>query len=322
MTALAYSIKEIEAHHGLTVDQDLDTAQLRSLLTEAIEENGADPARSQAHLHARLLATGENVFCRGHLRGSLTLQCQRCLEPAIAPVDADLNLTFVPTNSRLASLADQFAMPGQRHGKPAHGKPGHDDKAGAKGHGKPEPKLPRHSKDLPPGPPRGGDQGILARRQNASPTGTARPVGDKGQGPRSGGPAKGRDQRAGGPPDQRNQHSASGGSGPRKGPADGPARATVPRSVAAPSVAIADPADPDDLDYAHHDREVVDLSGIVREYLLLSIPITALCREDCQGLCPSCGVDMNKTPCDCERQVTLSPFAALKNLDLDPSPRR
>ena len=75
-----------------------------------------------------------------------------------------------------------------------------------------------------------------------------------------------------------------------------------------------DPFDPDDVDYAHHDREVVDLRPVIREHLLLSLPITVLCQEDCRGLCPSCGTDLNSSTCACERAVTLSSFAALANL--------
>lgn len=244
MTSLVFPIKEIEARHGLTIDKDLEPALLRALLTEAIQENGADPDRSQAHLHARLLATGENVYCRGHLRGALVLQCQRCLEPAVAPIDAALNLTFVPQSSRLSALADPFAGTGApASAGRGEGRPGKAHAAEAHGHA-------HGHKDKP-------------RR---------------------------------GPADPRAHH---------KGQDD-------PKGTL-----IIDPDDPDDLDYAHHDREVVDLSGIVREYLLLSIPITTLCREDCKGLCPSCGADLNKTQCGCEREVHLSPFAALKNLDLN-----
>lgn len=72
--------------------------------------------------------------------------------------------------------------------------------------------------------------------------------------------------------------------------------------------------DPDDVDYAHHDREVVDLRDVLREQLLLAIPITVLCKEDCKGLCPTCGADRNSTECGCETTISLSPFAVLKNL--------
>lgn len=43
----------------------------------------------------------------------------------------------------------------------------------------------------------------------------------------------------------------------------------------------------------------IDLRPIVREELLLAVPSFLLCREDCAGLCPNCGVDLNQGPCGC-----------------------
>lgn len=75
-----------------------------------------------------------------------------------------------------------------------------------------------------------------------------------------------------------------------------------------------DPFDPDDIDYAHHDGETVDLGPVLRDYILLDLPITVVCREDCQGLCPSCGQNRNQGTCPCRPISPLSPFAALKDL--------
>jgi uncharacterized protein len=77
-----------------------------------------------------------------------------------------------------------------------------------------------------------------------------------------------------------------------------------------------DPEDPDDVDYAHHDRESVDLGPLLREQIVLAMPIAVVCREECRGLCPVCGVDRNIETCSCEPNVSMSPFAALKNLKL------
>lgn len=43
----------------------------------------------------------------------------------------------------------------------------------------------------------------------------------------------------------------------------------------------------------------LDLRPAIREQWLLSVPRYALCREDCQGLCPTCGADLNAGPCAC-----------------------
>jgi uncharacterized protein len=74
--------------------------------------------------------------------------------------------------------------------------------------------------------------------------------------------------------------------------------------------------DEDDLDYAHHNGEVVDLWPLLREQIILSIPMAVLCKEDCRGLCPSCGLDRNQASCSCQAAPTLSPFAALRNIKL------
>ena len=48
-----------------------------------------------------------------------------------------------------------------------------------------------------------------------------------------------------------------------------------------------------------HDGRQLDLSEQARESLLLELPITPHCREDCRGLCPRCGADLNEGPCEC-----------------------
>jgi uncharacterized protein len=48
-----------------------------------------------------------------------------------------------------------------------------------------------------------------------------------------------------------------------------------------------------------HDGQSLDLGNDAREALLLEIPITPHCREDCRGLCPRCGADLNAGPCGC-----------------------
>ena len=48
-----------------------------------------------------------------------------------------------------------------------------------------------------------------------------------------------------------------------------------------------------------HDGRQLDLREEAREALLLELPITPHCREDCAGLCPGCGADLNDGPCGC-----------------------
>ena len=48
-----------------------------------------------------------------------------------------------------------------------------------------------------------------------------------------------------------------------------------------------------------HDGRRLDLGETVREALLLELPVAPRCREDCRGLCPRCGADLNEGPCGC-----------------------
>lgn len=81
------------------------------------------------------------------------------------------------------------------------------------------------------------------------------------------------------------------------------------------SAAAADP-EADDLDFAHHDGEVVDLAPIMREYIILAVPLRILCKDDCLGLCPQCGTDRNVAACSCLPPPSVGPLAALKNIKL------
>jgi uncharacterized protein len=77
-----------------------------------------------------------------------------------------------------------------------------------------------------------------------------------------------------------------------------------------------DAGEADDLDFAHHDGEIVDLAPIVREYIILAVPLRILCKDDCLGLCQSCGTDLNVSSCSCAPAPVLGPLAALKNIKL------
>lgn len=59
------------------------------------------------------------------------------------------------------------------------------------------------------------------------------------------------------------------------------------------------------------ERHILDLTEAVRQYTLLAIPMKPLCREDCAGLCPICGHNLNEGRCDCP---TLSTDPCLSEL--------
>ena len=70
----------------------------------------------------------------------------------------------------------------------------------------------------------------------------------------------------------------------------------------------------DDLDLSIFDGAVVDVDSLVREELLLAAPDHVLCRQDCKGICPECGVDRNVTACNCGSGGIDPRWAGLKEL--------
>jgi uncharacterized protein len=72
----------------------------------------------------------------------------------------------------------------------------------------------------------------------------------------------------------------------------------------------------EDLNVAVFDGEGIELDDLVREELLLALPANVLCREDCRGLCPTCGIDRNLSDCQCESGEGDSRWQALKELQM------
>jgi len=66
--------------------------------------------------------------------------------------------------------------------------------------------------------------------------------------------------------------------------------------------------------FGFYREDMIDLESLVYEQILLQIPLKPLCRENCRGLCPRCGTNMNVSSCSCREDQANSPFAALKNL--------
>lgn len=61
----------------------------------------------------------------------------------------------------------------------------------------------------------------------------------------------------------------------------------------------------------------IHLSEIACEQIFLEIPYQPLCQEGCKGLCPSCGMDLNLSSCECVKEELTSGFSVLKKLKLD-----
>jgi uncharacterized protein len=89
-----------------------------------------------------------------------------------------------------------------------------------------------------------------------------------------------------------------------------------------PHVKGAEQEDEDEVELSDRDMVVayyrdrrLDLAEVVREQLLLAVPLRRLCREDCRGLCPSCGVNRNTAACGCKIEEPEDPrLAPLRKL--------
>ena len=70
----------------------------------------------------------------------------------------------------------------------------------------------------------------------------------------------------------------------------------------------------DELSVAVFDGDTIDVDEIVKEQILLAVPTRMLCRPDCKGICPDCGVDKNTGDCGCAKDEVDPRWAALKDL--------
>jgi uncharacterized protein len=66
-----------------------------------------------------------------------------------------------------------------------------------------------------------------------------------------------------------------------------------------------------------NENQEFDLGEAVRQYVLLALPMKPLCREDCAGLCPSCGHNLNLGHCSCSHPIDprLAPLAKLVSVE-------
>ena len=69
-----------------------------------------------------------------------------------------------------------------------------------------------------------------------------------------------------------------------------------------------------DVQYLSPDMNMIDFGEDVRQYIVLALPLKNLCRKDCAGLCPVCGLNRNKTTCSCRVDETDPRWADLKRL--------
>jgi uncharacterized protein len=71
----------------------------------------------------------------------------------------------------------------------------------------------------------------------------------------------------------------------------------------------------DDTEIGFFEGEGLFLADVLKEQVLLSLPMKVICQSDCRGLCPHCGANLNQEQCRCERHTSdprLAPLARLK----------
>jgi uncharacterized protein len=64
----------------------------------------------------------------------------------------------------------------------------------------------------------------------------------------------------------------------------------------------------------YYQGEGVLLEDVLREQVLLALPLKVTCRGDCKGLCPQCGKNLNQEQCSCSHEVEDPRWAALKDV--------
>jgi len=64
----------------------------------------------------------------------------------------------------------------------------------------------------------------------------------------------------------------------------------------------------------YYQKDSLLLEDVLREQVLLSLPVRTLCKPDCKGLCPSCGANRNLQPCSCDQGKPDPRWAALTGL--------
>ncbi|PWT86313.1 MAG: hypothetical protein C5B57_01335 [Blastocatellia bacterium] len=73
----------------------------------------------------------------------------------------------------------------------------------------------------------------------------------------------------------------------------------------------------DDLSTAFYENDTIDLGQLLREQFYLALPMKPLCGEGCLGLCPVCGTNLNRRPCECKRDWGDPRLAVLKTFKSD-----
>jgi uncharacterized protein len=89
------------------------------------------------------------------------------------------------------------------------------------------------------------------------------------------------------------------------------------RLILTPKVQFKEDSDYDsEIDYGSYEGDEIEIDDYLREVVALGLPVKVLCSEDCRGLCPLCGANLNIGECSCTEKGAYSRFEVLRGLKI------
>ncbi len=74
------------------------------------------------------------------------------------------------------------------------------------------------------------------------------------------------------------------------------------------------------IEVGYYDGNGIELNDVLREVVLLALPMQLVCDEDCRGICPSCGQNRNQADCGCQPTIADDRWSKLKMLKAELGP--
>ncbi len=72
--------------------------------------------------------------------------------------------------------------------------------------------------------------------------------------------------------------------------------------------------DEDETEVGYYEGESLELAEVVREQILLWLPMRWICQEDCRGICSQCGANLNLEDCGCREELADDRWEALRSM--------
>jgi uncharacterized protein len=74
----------------------------------------------------------------------------------------------------------------------------------------------------------------------------------------------------------------------------------------------------DEVEIGFYEGDGLELDDVLREQVLLLLPMQRVCREDCKGICPVCGQNRNQVECDCHQEPGDDRWSGLRDIEAGP----